>query len=297
MISLLECNRPDLEPAPQSVREGPRRRGLSRDQECVLAARVAAGDRQARDRLVETNLALVVTVARRFLGRGLELDDLNGEGNLGLIRAAERFDPRFGARFSTFAGCCIRQAIREALTHTTSTIRLPVRMVRLLMKWRRAEHALGCELGRAPSFDEIASSLGLSEARKGRVSRALDAGRLRPESCYGNGLGDRLFGSVTDRRGGDEEEVDAEDARAVARQLIGQLDRRERAILMLRFGLEGEGLSLAEIGRRLGVTRERVRQLEGRALGKLSQGHPGRRAGPRARKGSPMRPPGDLAPR
>ena len=240
----------------------------------MSAARVAAGDREARDRLVETNLGLVVTIARRYLGRRLELDDLIGEGNLGLIQAAEGFDPRLGTRFSTFAAICIRRAIGRALTQTSSTIRLPGNIVVLLMKWRRAERALGCELGRAPSFDEVARSLGLNGVAKTLVSRALHAGRLRLESSFGSGLPSGLSGVVQDQQGESEEGVDAEDERAVAARLIGQLGGRERDILMLRFGVEGEGLSLAELGRRLGLTRDRVRQLEGRALSKLRRGHP-----------------------
>jgi RNA polymerase primary sigma factor len=273
MLSVMECNGTDREPARPSVRRAPRQRGLSRHEEYALAERVAAGDREARNRLVESNLGLVVTVARRFVGRRLELDDLIGEGNLGLIRAAEGFDPRFGTRFSTYAGCCIRRAIREALIRTSSTIRLPERVFILLMKWRRAKRELGSELGRAPGFEETASFLGLSEARKALVSRALLASRLQAESSHGSGRDDGLSGRVIDRRCEVEQGVDAEDERAVARQCLGQLDRRERAILMLRFGLEGESLTLAEIGRRLGVTKERVRQLEGRALSQLSRGH------------------------
>jgi RNA polymerase primary sigma factor len=250
-----------------------------------LAARVAAGDRAARDRLIEAHLGLVVSIARRFLGRGLELEDLIGEGTLGLIQAADGFDPRCGARFGTFATYHIRRAICSGLTHWSTAIRLPGSMRSLLRKWWRAERALGSELGRAPSFDEIASSLGLSEARRVLVSRALDAGRLTLESSFGSGLRGGLSGVVMDRRRGPEEWVDARDERGVAWRLIGQFDGRERDILMLRFGMEGEGLSLAEIGRRLGLTRERVRQIEGRALSKLGQGHPEGEHDPRSAAG------------
>ena len=125
--------------------------------------------------MVESNLGLVHTIARDFRGRGLELDDLVGEGHLGLFRAAERFDPRFGTRFSTYAAWWIKQAIREALTNTTATIRLPAYMVRLLARWRRAEREL--PRGGAPAFDEVATSLGLSEAQKGMVAAALVARR------------------------------------------------------------------------------------------------------------------------
>jgi RNA polymerase primary sigma factor len=262
MIATAAPDRDRLDPAPVPVRRGYE---LSRDEEYELAACVAAGDRGARDRLVQANLGLVVAIARRFLGRGLHLDDLVGEGNLGLIRAAEGFDPRNGARFSTYAVSLIRRAICDALIRTTSTIRVPVNVMDLLKTWGRAERALGGELDRMPRFDEIATSLGLSEARKYMVSRALDAGQLRPGSSYGDGS----LGRLSDRGGRPDEVVEAEDRRAAAWRLLGRLDDRERTIVILRFGLEGEVLTLEEIGRRLGLTRERVRQLEVHALGKL----------------------------
>ncbi len=282
--------RPDLAPAP--TRCGSKRDGLSRDEESALAARIAAGDRGARNRLVQANIGLVVTIARRYLGGGLDLDDLVGEGNLGLIRAAEEFDPRFGARFSTYAVCWIRQAIGHALMHTASTIRLPERMVGLLMKWRRADWTLRRELGRAPSFDEIASHLGLSEAKRPLVARALQAGRLRPGSFQDDGAGG-LSARIADGHGPAEEGIEAEEDRAATRRLMGRLTDREQDILTLHFGLGGESLTLEEIGRRLGITRERVRQIEGQALRKLGQGRRDpardpRRGGSHERQESPI---------
>jgi RNA polymerase primary sigma factor len=271
MIAVSEHDRHRTDPASGAKRCRLVRQGLSRDEESELAARIARGDRSARDRLVQANLGLVVTIARRFVGRGLDLDDLVGEGNLGLIRAVGAFDPRFGTRFGTYAVCWIRQAIRDALVHRASTIRLPEHMVGLLAKWRRAEQAIGRELGRAPSFDEIASSLGLSDVRRTMVSRALDAGRLLQESNFRGGSGDGLSRTVMDRRARAEERLEAEEERAVAWRLMGRLDDRERTILMLRFGLEGDPLTLEEVGRRLGVTRERVRQIEAAALRKLGE--------------------------
>jgi RNA polymerase primary sigma factor len=188
-----------------------------------------------------------------------------------LIRAAEEFDPRFGTRFSTYAAYWIKEAIHHALINTTATIRLPARMVGLLARWRRVERALGPQLGRTPSFDEIASSLGLSEVQKGLVARALDAGRLRPEGGYVDQASAPYFADVADRHGRADDLVEAEDERAVARRLIGRLDARERTIVALRYGLDGEILKRVEIGRRLGVTREWVRQLETRALRKLGE--------------------------
>src|SRR5262249_43118940 len=200
--------------------------------------------------------------------------------------------------FSTYAVCWIRQAIREALIHRTSTIRVPEHMVGLLMKWRRAERAIGRELGRAPGFEEVAASLELSDARKDMVSRALVAGRLMLESSISGGTGEGLSVSVMDRHAQAEEGVEAEEERAVAWRLMGRLDDRERTVVMLRFGLEGEPLTLEEIGRRLGVTRERVRQIEAGALRRLGNARrgqaPGSHRAPESDSGClvrPLRPP------
>src|SRR5262249_1622448 len=135
---------------------------LTAAEECALAEAIAHGDTASRSRMIQANLRLVVKIARDYVGRGIVLDDLIGEGNLGLIRAAEEFDPRCGTRFSTYASYWIKQAIRHALINTTSTIRLPAHMVGLLTKWRRAERTLCRDEGRAPTFDEVASYLRLS---------------------------------------------------------------------------------------------------------------------------------------
>ena len=132
--------------------------------------------------MIEANLRLVVKIARDYVGRGIALDDLIGEGNLGLIRATKEYDPRFGTRFSTYASYWIKQAIRHALINTTATIRLPAHMVGLLTRWRRTERALCRELRRAPSFEEVATSLGLTETQKTLVARAHQARQLKLES-------------------------------------------------------------------------------------------------------------------
>jgi RNA polymerase primary sigma factor len=256
------------EPAAATARGGRSRDRLSRDEEYELAGRVAEGDRGARNRLVQANLGLVVSIARRYMGKGLDLEDLVGEGNLGLVRAAEAFDPRFGTRFGTYAVCWIHQAIRHALMNTASTIRVPERMVGLLMKWRRAEWALGRELGRPPEFDEVATHLGLNDVKRSLVARALGAGRLRTGG-RDDEAGVGLYLTVADSQWSAEEGFEAQEERAVARRLVARLKDRERTVVTLRFGLEGEALTLEEIGQRLGVTRERVRQIENHALGKL----------------------------
>jgi RNA polymerase primary sigma factor len=240
---------------------------LSGAEECALAEAIKAGDRDARTRMIRSNLRLVVKIARDYTSRGMSLDDLIGEGNLGLIRAAEDFDPRFGTRFSTYASYWIKQAIRHALTNTTATIRLPAHMVTLLSKWRKAERALTRELDQSPTFDQIAVTLGLSDAQRVLVERARRASQLRLEGGDDEGWSPDEAG---DHHEGPDAALEAADER---RHHLGRLDRlddRERTIVSLRFGLDGDDpMTLKEVGRRLGVTREWVRKIEVRAVKKL----------------------------
>jgi RNA polymerase primary sigma factor len=245
---------------------------LSAAEECLLARAIKAGDREARARMIRANLRLVVKIARDYAGRGMLLDDLIGEGNLGLIRATEDFDPRFGTRFSTYASYWIKQSIRHALTNTTATIRLPAHMVTLLSKWRKAERALTRELGQPPSFDQVAVTLGLSDAQRVLVEQARRASQLRLEAGDGESWSPDETG---DNQDGPDAALEADDER---RQLLGRLDRlddRERTIVTLRFGLGGgEPMTLKEVGRQLGVTREWVRKIEVRAVKKLDGDDP-----------------------
>jgi RNA polymerase primary sigma factor len=223
--------------------------------------------------MIQANLRLVVKIAREYVNRGMSLDDLIGEGNLGLIRATEEFDPRFGTRFSTYASYWIKQAIRHALINTTATIRLPAHMVGLLTKWRRAERSLTKEFGHPPTPDQVAVSLGLTDSQKGLVEKARRARQLRLES--GGGEDGRSWSpdeSAAEREAPDAL-LEADDERQDLLRRLDRLDARERAILALRFGLEGEiPLTLKEVGRRLGVTREWVRKIEIRAVRKLDDG-------------------------
>jgi RNA polymerase primary sigma factor len=245
---------------------------LSAADECELAEAIAQGDLEAKQRMIQANLRLVVRIARDYLGRGMVLEDLIGEGNLGLIRAAKDYDPAFGTRFSTYASYWIKQAIRHALINTTSTIRLPAHMFGLLSRWRRTERTLCRDLGRAPSFDEVAASLGLSETQKGLVAKARCASQVKLESC----LGDEEALWSPD---GSQDVCDAPDAtlefdeeRAEVLRRMARLDERERLVLTLRFGLMGQvPLTLKEIGRRLGVTREWVRKIELKAVSRLQR--------------------------
>lgn len=246
---------------------------LSADEERTLALAIRRGDRAAKDRMIRSNLRLVVKIARDYLGRGLTLDDLVGEGNLGLIKATEEFDPDYGTRFSTYAAHWIRQAIRHALVNTTATIRLPAHMVNQLTKWRRAERALGRLRGHAPGFDEVADLLGLSESKRRMVAQALDARRLCGEGCDEDGE-TWTCDEAPDPREGPDAALQASEDRQMLLDRLGRLDARERAIVTMRFGLGGRAaMTLKEIGNRLGVTREWVRRIEARSLEKLRADH------------------------
>jgi RNA polymerase primary sigma factor len=240
---------------------------LTAEEERALAHAIRRGDSGARNRLIRCNLRLVVKIARDYLGRGLTLEDLVGEGNLGLIRATEEFDPAFGTRFSTYAGYWIRQAIRHALLNTTSTIRLPAHMVGLLTRWRRAEQALTRVLGYPPDPSRIADELGLSAVQRELVDRALRARRL----CHEGGVeGAWSAHEVTDAHDGPEAPIEASEDRAQLLRRMARLEPREKTILTLRFGLGGQApMTLKDVGRRLGVTREWVRKIELRAIRKL----------------------------
>jgi len=246
---------------------------LTAQEEVELARAARRGDEAARARLIRSNLRLVVKIARDFEGRGLPLDDLVGEGNLGLIRAVKEFDPSFGTRFSTYAGHWIKQAIRHALINTTATIRLPAHMIGLITRWRRAERAFLREFGYPPSFDQLAVQLGLTDAKRGMVRQALQAGRL----LHGGTAEDETtpLEEAAAWEQAPEASLEAEEERQDLWRRMERLDQRERTILTLRYGLGGvEPLTLKEVGQRLGVTREWVRKIEVRAVRKLDDPPP-----------------------
>ncbi len=178
--------------------------------------------------MVQANLGLVFKIARDYTGRGLELDDLVGEGNLGLIRATEEFDPGFGTRFVTYASYWINEAIRHALINTTSTIRLPAHMVGLLTRWRRAERALIREAGRQPSFDEIAMSLGLTGAQKVLVSKAHQTRRVNQDGGMIGDVGPWSPDDAIDRHGEESPMLEADEERDILSRRMDRLDARER---------------------------------------------------------------------
>ena len=231
---------------------------LAAHEECLLAERIAEGDPAAREQMVKANLRLVVNIARGYLGKGLSLEDLIEEGNLGLMRAVEGFDPHMDVRFSTYASYWIKQSIRRAVMNQGKPIRLPAYMVTLLSKWRRVTTTLTERLGRAPTNEEVGKALRLSKKKVGIVAKAIRVNNLTARSDSPEDEGSMLDEVLTDDRGKSPDEmlIEADDLSRVMHQMA-LLDDRESAVIRLRFGLDQNGpRTLREIGETLGLTRE-----------------------------------------
>jgi RNA polymerase primary sigma factor len=243
---------------------------LTPAEEIELAARIKKGDKKAREHMIKANLRLVVKIARDYEGIGLPLLDLISEGNIGLMKAVERFDPKKGGKLSTYGSWWIKQSIKRALANQSKTIRLPVHLVDKISKMRRAAVKLQETLGHEPSDEELAAELGTTAARVNQMRTA----SIRPTS---------LDAPVSDSDSNNFSEI-VEDERAVSpyaeledktvtgmlQDMVKHLDEREATILRYRFGLDGGAeRTLEEVGKKFDVTRERVRQIQNLALSKL----------------------------
>lgn len=243
---------------------------LTIQQEIDLAAKIQKGDKAARSLMIRSNLRLVVKIAHDYANLGLPLLDLISEGNIGLMKAVERFDPAKGGKLSTYAAWWIKQSIKRALANQSKTIRLPVHLVDKISKMRRVAMQMSEELGREPTDDELAEEVGLAS---GKISQ-LKTVSIRPASLDAPISDDDSteFGEIV----GDLEaltpfeQLRDQNLRDEVGDLLGVLDEREKKIIFSRFGLDGgKAKTLEEVGKKFGVTRERIRQLQNIALMKL----------------------------
>src|SRR6266496_2182984 len=244
---------------------------LTADEEKDLGRKIIRDNcMESRERMVRSNLRLVVNIAKHYVGRGLSLPDLIEEGNIGLLKAVEGFDPENGCRFSTYASWWIKQAIKRALINGSQPIHIPAYMVEMMTKFKIANRELEDELGRLPSIDELSEHMKMSRKKLNIIKKAVKAYHSPTQS--GSADGELTINElVADMNTPTPDELvkDQDEIRQLG-ELLGEIDEREAKILKLRYGLDGgDPMTLKEIGEKIGLTRERVRQIEHEALGKL----------------------------
>jgi RNA polymerase primary sigma factor len=246
---------------------------LDADEEKDLSRRAHAGDMRARQRLIECNLRLVISIAKKYRGRGVAFEDLIQEGNAGLIRAVEKFDPEMGNRFSTYATWWIRQGVTRAVADHARTVRLPAHVVDAIYRLRRAENALSLELGREATEEEVVERLGVKpeEARRLReVGQPISSINARIKSEEGSEVGELL---PDERSGDDYARVEAGQWEMTLVEAVRSLPEREARIIEMRHGLDGgETRTLREVSEELGISQERARQVEIKALRTIRTG-------------------------
>lgn len=243
---------------------------LKPEEEKQLAIRVRKGDKKAREQMTVANLRLVVSIAKHYVNRGLAFMDLIEEGNIGLLKAVERFDPKAETRFSTYATWWIKQAIRRAITNTVKTVRIPAYMVEIISQWRSATAELANKMGRQPSLGEVAKAVNIPIEKVNVIKRVVRAASTanQPVSLDLEWSGNDVIEDQTIKKP-DEEFFDQYD-REKLQQHLETLTDREGEVLRMRYGLvTGEPMTLEQIGNKMGLTRERIRQIEDEALRKL----------------------------
>ena len=243
---------------------------LTQEEELDLAIQIQAGSQEAKEKLAKANLRLVVSIAKRYTGRGMSFLDLVQEGNLGLMKAVEKFDYAKGYRLSTYATWWVKQSITRSLADQSRTIRLPVHMVEAVNKIRRAQRSLSVKLGREPSMEEVAEEVNMSGKRVAELIQA-SGDTVSLETPVGDEEGSNLGDFVADdANASTEDKAESFLLREEIDSMLQGLNPREREVIILRFGLEtGHPLTLEEVGKRFNVTRERIRQIETAALRKL----------------------------